>query len=359
MCGGGHTPPHSSSLAASPMERNAFASLFSQPQAASKKKQGFNSTRSKHVQSSAKRPRSSLSPSAASPSGSRFVECPLCGKSVHSSLAQTHVERCPGSGEEASSSAAKQVPPAAAPAPASTLVHVISSPQQEAGGKADACVAASLVKTGRSSAESVSPIPVVEAAAGPDDAKCGSIGDSRGEKAGAAVTPPPSISNGDDVTGNGRRSRGRRKTTSCSSGEAGDSATDQKNDAFATLMVASALTNFREEMYLLAHQDGTLSWGWGPAGNPIPPTPAHGDTASRRWRCQVATKGPDGRKAGTCDIWTNLAPAESVTDPVLPAAGRGGDRVTRGVTPAGGDDNAVRLAEVGGGATRSHACRSR
>ncbi|CAM9371077.1 unnamed protein product [Ectocarpus sp. 4 AP-2014] len=320
------------------MERNAFASLFSHPQAASKKKQGFSSTRSKHVQSSAKRPRSSPSPSAASPSGSRFVECPLCAKSVHSSLAQTHVERCPGSAEEPISSAAKQVPPAAASAPSNTLVF--SSPRQEAGVKADACVAASLVNRGRSSAERVSPIPVVKAAAGPDDAKCGSIGDNGGEKAGAAVIPPPSISNGDDVTGDGRRSRGRRKTTSCSSGEAGDSAMDQKNDAFATLMAASALTNFREEMYLLAHQDGTLSWGWGPAGNPLPPIPAHGDTASNRWRCQVATKGPDGRKAGTCDIWTNLAPAESVTDPVLPAAGRGGDRVTRGVTPAGGDDNA-------------------
>ncbi|CAN0233946.1 unnamed protein product, partial [Ectocarpus fasciculatus] len=69
VCSREHTLPRSSSLAA-PMERNAFASLFSQPQGVSKKKQGFNSTpRSKHVQSSAKRPRSSPSPSAASPSG--------------------------------------------------------------------------------------------------------------------------------------------------------------------------------------------------------------------------------------------------------------------------------------------------
>ncbi|CAN0568392.1 unnamed protein product, partial [Ectocarpus sp. 12 AP-2014] len=59
VCDRGHTPPHCSSLTAPPMERNAFASLFSQPQAASKKKQGFSSTRSKHVKSSAKRPRSS------------------------------------------------------------------------------------------------------------------------------------------------------------------------------------------------------------------------------------------------------------------------------------------------------------
>lgn len=270
---------------------------------------------------------------------------------MHSSLAQTHVERCPGSGEETISSAAKQVPsPAAAYAPASTLEEV-SSPQQEAGGKADACVAASLVKSGRASVETVSPIPVVDAAAGPDDAKCGSTTDGKtGEKAGATATPPPSISNGDDFTGNGRRSRGRRRrSTSYGSGEAGDSATNNKNNAFATLMAASALNNFQEEMYLWVHQDGTLSWGWGPAGNPLPPIPAHGDTGSSTWRCQVATKGPDGRKAGTCDIWTNLAPAGSVADPVMPAAGRGGDRVTRGVSPAGGDDNAVRLAEGEGG----------
>eukprot|EP00752_Nemacystus_decipiens_P001702 g1648.t1 len=101
-------------------------------------------------------------------------------------------------------------------------------------------------------------------------------------------------------------------------------------NAFSTLMAASALSSFREEMYLWAHEDGTFSWGWGSLNNPLPPPPSISATSRstatttkatstgskssapnghRRWLCQVATKGPDGRKAGTCDLWTNLPPA--------------------------------------------------
>lgn len=71
------------------MERDAFASLFSkQRTSAFESKQGGSPLASKPAAiAPGRRP-------TASQRGSSFVECPLCGNSVHSSLAQSHVERC-------------------------------------------------------------------------------------------------------------------------------------------------------------------------------------------------------------------------------------------------------------------------
>lgn len=75
--------------------RDAFASLLSKQQTSAR----MNSKQSRLRGS----PLASKKPAATAASGrrpgapqegSRFVQCPLCGKSVHSSLAQSHVEQC-------------------------------------------------------------------------------------------------------------------------------------------------------------------------------------------------------------------------------------------------------------------------
>lgn len=74
------------------MERDAFASLFSKQRTpAFESKQG-------HLRGSPLASKSAAIAAGRRPTapqgGSRFVECPVCGNSVHSSLAQSHVERC-------------------------------------------------------------------------------------------------------------------------------------------------------------------------------------------------------------------------------------------------------------------------
>lgn len=265
------------------------------------------SKKKKHAPSktSGKRARSSSSPLTPSPAsqGSRFVECPLCGKSVHSSLAQAHVGRCtPAEGE---------ISPAGLDASLVAASSVTSARQEEAGG----------TSSGKRSAETPPspPLPAPPAQAPP------------------SVEKPTSTATASPTT---PTVRSVRKTPTQAQAPA---------NAFSTLMAASALSNFREEMYLWAHEDGAFSWGWGPVGNPLPPPPSTNTTSSgttattnatgvggnrapsghRSWSCQVATKGPDGRKAGMCDLWTNLAP---------PAT-----------NPAGGGENAVSLEAGGGG----------
>lgn len=268
-----YTPP----LGIHCLYMDAFALLLS-----SSKKHALSSSKT-----SGKRPRSSSSssPSAASPAsqGSRFVECPLCGKSVHSSLAQAHVDRCaPTTNEEISP-------------PSPTAAATCSSQGVDAGVGATSVASARQAEAEgmRSGERSAKPPP---------------------------PPPPPSV-----------QATAAAKTTPSAATAASAAVRSARNNmpapanAFSALMAASALSNFREEMYLWAHEDGTFSWGWGSVGNPLPPPPStntisgattggsQDSSAPRRhssWSCQVATKGPDGRKAGTCDLWTNLPPAK-------------------------------------------------
>ncbi|CAM9503022.1 unnamed protein product, partial [Scytosiphon promiscuus] len=395
------------------MERDAFASLFSQPQRGNNDKKKSKRTSSQaasprkhHVNSalsrSNKRPRSSaaspssLSSAAASspPAGSRFVECPLCGKSVHSSLAQSHVERCVGREDidavpnEAVKSApllatttAPSIPPSSPTGglPGVTTARISPSPPA-VGDVDDAGSVLSPDEAGHGPpATEVSPSPVMdEVPAAPDAGTSGKKAAGGTPVAGTAAAaaaavslahstasnsppPPPVVVGAGGGTPAGKGRRGTRRTSTSTM----DPTTTVTNNAFAKLMAASALTNFREEMYLWAHEDGTLSWGWGTVGNPLPPPPSvpstnkngHvenggggssgagvGTTAPtdhRRWSCQVATKGPDGRKAGMCDLWTNLSPAQSTA-----SAGEGrtaGQRSAGGapaIRPAASDENA-------------------
>lgn len=398
------------------MERDAFASLFSQPQPGNKKKsKKASSSPRKHVNSllgrSNKRPRSSAaSPSssssaslsaaaASSRTGSRFLECPLCEKSVHSSLAQSHVERCDGREDNpvqdtpvvAAPTSATALSPSVPSAPATggpiaAAAACVSLSPQAAGGKGNA---RAVISPGGAEcsphAVELSASQVIEGMAVPD---AGTSGAGVGRtplviEAGTAAAPattavsstcsaaaksPPSPTN----TGSGTAaSNGRRGSRSSGSNTMDTTTTARGNNAFATLMAASALANFREEMYLWAHEDGTLSWGWGTVGNPLPPPsipPPTKDgvvessdrgsssggtsaaTDNRRWSCQVATKGPDGRKAGMCDLWTNL-PSVKFT-PSVEVAGTAGTR-SAGVAvanrPAASDDNAVSVWEAAPG----------
>ena len=87
-----------------------------------------------------------------------------------------------------------------------------------------------------------------------------------------------------------------------------------------------------------------------PPPPPTPPSP-HANTASggagksdafpvslRSWSCQVATKGPEGRKAGTCEIWTNIPSEGSASAPSpSPGLGLGGARGASVVRPGRGE----------------------
>ena len=288
---------------------DAFALLRASSSPGASKKKAKHAPSSK---TSGKRARSSspLTPSSAS-QGSRFVECPLCGKSVHSSLAQAHVERCtPAQGEiSPPPTAAVTCSPAGLDPGLVAASSVTSARQEEAGG------------TGSGETSTETPASPASPAQAPP-----------------AAEPTTSTAAASPTTPSSTAVRSARKTPA-------------QANAFSTLMAASALSNFREEMYLWAHEDGKFSWGWGPVGNPLPPPPSAatissstatptsatnggGNTKSApsgpgSWSCQVATKGPDGRKAGTCDLWTNLPPAN-------PAAGSENAVSLEGTTVPGG-----------------------
>ncbi|CAM9710357.1 unnamed protein product [Hapterophycus canaliculatus] len=283
------------------MEREAFASLFSQPQRGNKKKgKKASSTASprKHVNSilerSNKRPRSSAAspsswsasapPPSSSSGGSSFVECPLCEKSVHSLLAQSHVERCGGREQDSAlqptaSSAGPAFSTAASPnvaaatargGPLAAAACCVSSSPQAVGGEIDAraVISPGLAGSGPPAAE-VSLSQLIEKVAAPRTAAVPATAAVSSPCSSTAKPPSPSpavISAGiGTAASKGHRGGVRRSATNTGT---------TVNNAFATLMAASALSNFREEMYLWAHEDGTLSWGWGTAGNPLPPPPA-------------------------------------------------------------------------------------
>lgn len=337
------------------MERDAFARFFTA---------GSKHQPSSHPRSQGKRPRLVTSTALAStPQGSRFVECPLCTKSFHSSLVQSHVNECIGFEDKA------KVRPSQSP----EITRI--GPKQTSCSSMDNFAATrspncgidrgrgnySNRMTGNSqSCEGIVSWPTKSDNGSPmqvDDGARGLYSSNRSIHSthnigsdGISPSPVSAISSQPDTS---------------------QPLLASAENAFSRMMTASALADFREEMYLWAHDDGTLSWGWGAAGNPRPappevsPVPKSstslasegsycGDVRGRdtpqqheirRWSCQVATKGPDGFKAGTCELWTNLPPA---TEAVLMCIGvSAADRgVVNGPRSAGGgssNGNAVSI----------------
>lgn len=228
--------------------------------------------------------------------GSRFTECPVCGKSVHISLANSHVSRCVDA-----CSSAPQTPGSSAADP-----HGVD-PQTSVLSK-------------KNETE-------VPHDANPDVPDC-----QRNPPAATASGPllskaVCSVREHDSTADDVLLSKKQKVIKS------------SPNDAFGRIMIASALSNFREEFYLWVHEDSAVSWGWGPTGcaRPAPPNERSTGNSCRRWTCEVATKGPDGRKAGTCEFWTNLPSAD--TGSIATGSHLGDGVAATGLQ--GSDDNAV------------------
>lgn len=433
------------------MDRDAFAALFSH--SSPKKQQGKsacfqnrgrgNAASSKKKQAiTKKRPRS---PATAEDSArkSRFIECPLCGTSVYSSLAQQHVDKCVGNSGESEGSQPQAIPAVplspetAAPRnmshddhdfladvkgiplsglessrtalwpsasqkgireedgrdlPSSEAVEVPHSPPpgkmlRTAGGhrNSPSKTETTSSKTGDSTGDRAAKPGLAGFISAGHHRRPHELGqtDSRtGPDAGQqqqilTFAGPPKLNHENNSTAPAAVKKhaptasktaaghGKDRTDSCQDGVG-------KGNAFSKLMAASALTSFREEMYLWAHEDGTLSWGWGPVGDPRPGPPApststnsaHGvagvkgevkESRGREWSCQVATKGPAGTKAGMCDVWTNLSSAPPAPEEGQGRGGSGGGRsgsmLVNGIHlgVVGGGDNSVRFERLLGG----------
>lgn len=189
-------------------------------------------------------------------SSSRFTECPICAKSVHASLANAHVERC-----VAESSEQKTI------APSSPLLvegqHLGTLCQETEGSK--------MSGRGRQQHE----------------------GDGgRTEQPHDGVQPPASTRVGassvaSPVSQVAALKRKREMTYAAGDFEqhgkrpSGIDSGTTSNNAFSRIMAASALVDFREEMYIWRHDDDTFSWGWGPAGSPRPVPPSADSSQNR------------------------------------------------------------------------------
>lgn len=335
------------------MERNAFARFFPV---------GSKHQPSLHPGPQRKRPRLVTSTALApTPQGSHFVECPLCTKSFHSSLVQSHVNECLGF-EDKATVRPSQPPEITNIGPNQTSYSSMDSsgatgsPNCGLGrgrgnysnlmtGSSQGCEG---IVSRPAKSDNGGPIQVYDSVRGLHSINSSNrsvhsthnIGNN-----GISPSPVPAISSQSDTSQDPLASA---------------------ENAFSRMMAASALSDFREEMYLWAHDDGTLSWGWGAAGSPCPAPPKAspmqttstllssegsycGDVRGRytprqqevrRWSCQVATKGPNGFKAGTCELWTNLPSAtEAVLKCVGVSAAEGG--VVNGPrSAAGGNSNA-------------------
>lgn len=241
--------------ASSPMKRDAFAALF-----------GISTT------SSPKNRSNSSSSDTRKQEGSHLVECPICGKSVHLRLANSHVEKC----IDASSSATTGT--------SETLATNSCSEDENS-------VSSQLTSVSNANGTRHDP-----------ESSCQEV---------VGCFSPPTVSTNEKSF----RTEGDCSPSAPDMEDAKPPATKRSRvaqiparDAFSALMDASALGNFKEEIYLWRHKDDTISWGWGPAGSAQPPPPddRSASDSNRSWTCEVATKGPDGRKAGMCEIWTNL-----------------------------------------------------
>lgn len=241
--------------ASPPMKRDAFAALF-----------GLSTT-------SSPKNRSNTSPfDTRRQKGSHLIECPICGKSVHLRLANSHVEKC----IDASSSAAT----------GTSKTPLADSCSENENSVSSQITSVSNINGTRHDPES-------------------------GSREVVGCHSPPTVSTNEKPS----RMEGDCSPSAPDMEDAKPPATKRcrvvqipARNAFSALMGASALGNFKEEMYLWRHKDDTISWGWGPTGSAQPPPPDDRSSGNpnRSWTCEVATKGPDGRKAGMCEIWTNL-----------------------------------------------------
>lgn len=331
------------------MEQDAFASFFTA---------GGKHQSSPHPRSQRKRLRLVTSTALAStPQGSRFVECPLCTKSFHSSLVQAHANECLGF-EDKGKLRPSQSPEITRTGPYQTSCSSMDnsgateSPKCGIGrgrgnysnrmtGSLQSCEG---IVSWPTKSDNGVPMQIDDGARGLRNSNMSIHSTDDIGNGGISPSPIPAISSQHDIS-----------QPPLASAE----------NAFSRMMTASALADFREEMYLWAHDDGTLSWGWGAAGNPcpappeaspVPKTPTSlasersycGDVHAqytpqqrevRRWSCQVATKGPDGFKAGTCELWTNLP---SATETVIKCVGvsvADGGVVNGPRSTAGGNNN--------------------
>lgn len=189
-------------------------------------------------------------------SGSRFADCPICGKSVHVSLANGHVERCVVESSKktivapSSPLLVEGQPPATLRQQTESSTRPCIGPQQHEGdgGKADE------LHDGVQPAVSTQDVP---------SSAAGFVSQVANLERKRKLTH--AIGNSEQQ---GIRASGIDGGTT-------------SNNAFSRLMTASALANFREEMYLWRHDDGTFSWGWGPAGSPRPAPPSADSSLNR------------------------------------------------------------------------------
>lgn len=239
--------------------------------------------------------------------GSRFVECPVCTKSVHVLFVNSHVDECV---KESSPTTKRTRKLKADPCDdTDTPVDSIRFFTAAAHNSIDTCDGVEAAPT--TDVLKCNPTPSAAASC---------VSNLANDESQAQVTD--GLFNGSNIS---------FKIMQVSS-------TPPKN-AFSTLMAASALSDFREEMYLWWHDNGTLSWGWGPAGgaHPVPPGGRSAGRSKHFWSYEVATKTPDGRKAGMCELWTNLPPASTT---IACQQQQGGACATIAGLPSS-DDNSV------------------
>lgn len=284
------------------MDQNAFKALFKTPNETARR---LSDRRPKP----AKRQR--LPPATKPPqkhdvnSGSRFAECPLCGKSIHTLLINGHVERCISAAMPAVDDTSEQL---SGYQHGETQQYSSSSfgdgyadidADPGAGVHADAHASAKVKKDAvitTTARASPSPQSSSSPSSSPNHIEC----QQNTTEAGAQVPVdqpasvhesrpfPPTSTAADVVVSNMVKSTENKQTCDCSpnGGEIqllqasvhtegqNRAAHADNNNLFARLMTASALSDFREEMYLWRHEDETFSWGWGVAGRACPAPPS-------------------------------------------------------------------------------------